>query len=442
MESSNASLTPEQATQLGAGVFIFGFPLVLMEMTRRKMTNVEAPVALTAPANQFAHVTSFPDANFHDVVSPNADTLYSSAFLNLTDEPIVLSVPDTGGRYYLMPTLDGWSNVFASPGSRTTGTGEGAYAYCGPHFDGSLPDGVERIDCPTSMAWIIGRTQTNGQADFEAVHEVQSGFTLTPLSALGTDYTPPPAGIDPDVDMDMGPDAKVLSLTDEEFLSTLGTLMADNPPKAADAPMVNQLAALGVIPGEKFEAAALGDLMDAVSTGIEAVKEKLSESPPQELENGWIVIRDGIGTYGTNYEMRAFVAHIGLGANLPQDAIYPMTLVDADGATLNGSNRYTLHFDAGETPPVHAFWSRTMYDMEQFFVDNPIDRYAIGDRDELQTNDDGSVNLQIQHDEPEAGTSNWLPAPEGDFNVMLRMYWPKDPMLDGSWKLPGVKKTG
>jgi hypothetical protein len=227
------------------------------------------------------------------------------------------------------------------------------------------------------------------------------------------------------------------------FLGTLASLMGDNPPADDDAPAVEQLAAIGVVPGEEVDLGRLDDeTAVAVAEGMEEAKKQLSRPPSVELENGWLVIRTGIGSYGSDYARRAFVAGIGLGANLPEDAIYPLTKVDDEGRQLNGGYQYVLHFDKGEAPPANAFWSLTMYDMRQFFVDNPLDRYAIGDRDPLSYNDDGSLELRIQHEEPASGKSNWLPAPEGDFNLILRIYWPNAQMLDGTWTVPGVHRTG
>jgi hypothetical protein len=183
-ETANATrVTAEDA-------YIYGYPLVLMDVTRAKMTNVPHALGMGAPINQFASVKTFPDATFTDVVSPNADTLYTQAWLDLSKEPLVLSVPDTHGRYYLMPMLDAWTNVFASPGKRTTGTGKGNFAITGPGWTGSLPVGVKEIKSPTDMVWVIGRTQANGKADFPAVNAIQAQYKLTPLSEWGKPYTP------------------------------------------------------------------------------------------------------------------------------------------------------------------------------------------------------------------------------------------------------------
>ncbi len=439
-----------QADALKAGVeaVVYGLPLVIMDLTKDKITNVAKPEAFAAPVNQFANVPQFPDASFKDVVRANVDTLYSSAFLDLTAEPIVLSVPDTHGRYYLMPMLDAWTNVFASPGKRTTGTKAGNFAITGPGWSGTLPKGVIEIKAPTNMAWIIGRTQTDGPADYPAVHKIQNGLKLTPLSAFGKPYTPPPGKVDPNFDMKTPPVDQLRKMSAETFFNRLATLLKSNPPPASEAPVLEKLKAIGVAPGEKFDPSKLDP---AVAKGLEqsvsvAVDKLLAASKEVGAPvNGWRVPPMILGNYGADYGARAVVALVGLGANLPQDAVYPSAYVDGEGKSLEGANKYVIHFDKGATPPVNAFWSITMYNPESFFVANPLNRYAISSWMPLKKNPDGSLDIYVQHDSPgKAKEANWLPANDKDFNVTLRMYWPTDKapsILDGSWKPPAVKLT-
>lgn len=190
-----------------------------------------------------------------------------------------------------------------------------------------------------------------------------------------------------------------------------------------------------------------GDVAKAIIDGVEDGEKRVAElghSPGNaKMVNGWMVATGDMGNYGTNYDMRAGVAKVGLGANLPADAVYPMARLDGDGQPLKGANKYVVHFDKGQTPPANAFWSLTMYNSRQFFVANPISRYAIGDRDKLKFNTDGSLDIYIQHDSPgKEKESNWLPADAGDFNMIMRIYWPKEGVLNGGWAPPPVKKTG
>jgi hypothetical protein len=452
----------------GVQAYLYGYPLVLMDVTKKMGMQPNAP-GPHGPINQFCHIWSFPDPNFTIIVSPNADTLYSTAFLDLAREPIVLHVPDTKGRYYLMQMMDAWTNVFASPGKRTTGTEEGDFAIIGPDWKGTLPPGVKKIHSPTNMAWILGRTQCNGKDDYAAVNAIQRQYTLTPLSAYGKQYTPPGLGpADPTVDVKTPPVTQVAKMDAATFFNRLALLMKDNPPAPADAPMVQKLAGLGIVPGQPFKPAAVDPpvlrglekavwsvkaFFDGAAKGTQgALQEsdfdrevfKLLNTAVQKLtmniENGWIVLPKQVGRYGTNYALRALVALVGFGANLPEDAIYPMARMDGRGKPLNGAQRYVLHFAKGQTPPAKAFWSLTMYNSKQAFVPNPIDRYAIGDRDRLKFNPDGSLDLYIQNESPGKNReANWLPAPKDDFNLALRIYWPKSEVLNGAWKPPAVQ---
>lgn len=453
-EAADATQKPEaqvearqaEAQKTGVEAVVYGLPLVIMDLTKDKITNVAKTEAFAAPINQFANVPQFPDASFKDVVRANVDTLYSSAFLDLSAEPIVLSVPDTHGRYYLMPMLDAWTNVFASPGKRTTGTKAGNFAITGPGWSGTLPKGVTEIKAPTNMVWIIGRTQTNGPADYPAVHKIQDGYKLTPLSAYGKAYAPPPGKVDPNFDMKTPPVDQLRKMSAETFFNRLATLLKSNPPPASDAPVLEKLKTIGVVPGEKFDPSKLDP---AIAKGLEqsvsvAFDKLLAASKEVGAPvNGWRVPPMILGNYGSDYGARAVVALVGLGANLPQDAVYPSAYVDGESKSLDGANKYVIHFDKGATPPVKAFWSITMYNPESFFVANPLNRYAISSWMPLKKNPDGSLDIYVQHDSPgKAKESNWLPASDKDFNMTLRMYWPSDKapsILDGSWKPPAVK---
>jgi hypothetical protein len=305
---------------------------------------------------------------------------------------------------------------------------------------------VHEIKSPTSLVWIIGRTQTNGKADFAAVRALKAHYKLIPLPAWGTDYAPPATvAVDAKVDAKTPPVEQVAKLDAVAFFSRLAVLLKDNPPTADDQPTVEKLAKIGIVAGQPFEPAKLGPsvakgLEQGVKAGQAAILDEAKKAQGKML-NGWDVM-GSVGRYGTNYPFRAVVALVGLGANLPEDAIYPHARVDADGKPLTGANRYTIHFAQGELPPVRAFWSITMYNSKQFFVANPLDRYAIGDRDQLKFNGDGSLTLYIQNESPGSDKeSNWLPAPKDSFNLLMRLYWPKAVIIDGAWKPPAVTRS-
>jgi hypothetical protein len=442
------AVSEEEALKIATEAYIYGYPLVTMEMTRRRGTNVATPEGMHAPMGQFANAREYPTAAFKDVTAPNADTLYSSAFLDVSKEPYVLSLPDEGDRYYLMPMLDGWTNVFQVPDKRTTGDKAQKYAITGPTWEGKLPEGVKELKSPTSMVWILGRTYCTGtKEDYAAVHALQDKYKLVPLSAYGKDYTPPKGKVDPNIDMKTPVREQVNKMDAGAYFKLLAELMKDNPPAKADAPMVEKMAKIGLVPGKAFDSSKLDPavakgLQGAPKAGVEKI---MAHFPKAGIEvNGWQVMTK-TGEYGTEYLQRAFVTAIGLGANRPQDAVYPTSEVDADGKPYNGANKYVMHFAKGQTPPAQGFWSLTMYDAKFFFVENPLNRYTLSPRNALKYNDDGSLDLYIQKDSPgKDKESNWLPASGGKFVLMLRLYWPseKDPsILNGSWKPPAVVRV-
>jgi hypothetical protein len=443
----SGKLTEDEARAIGTEAYIYGYPLVTMEMTRRVMTNAAKPEGTRAPMGQFVNMRKYPDASFKDVTTPNADTLYSSAFLDLTREPYVLSLPDEHDRYFLMPMLSGWTDVFESPGKRTTGTDAQTYVITGPGWKGTVPQGMKQYKSPTNMVWVLGRTYSTGTPeDYKQVHALQDQYKLVALSAYGKTYTPPAGKVDPTVDMKTPVRDQVNRMSAQEFFSTLARLLKENPPAAADAPMVAKLKRLGIERGRDFDWSKADP---AVQKGLQGVPKTSQEKmvaamKSQPKKNGWSYTTE-TGSYGTDYLQRATIAYFGLGANLPEDAVYPTAAVDANGRPFDGANKYVLHFDKGEMPPVRGFWSLTMYNPQLFFVANPLNRYAISSRDKLKQNPDGSMDIYIQRDSPgKDKESNWLPAPAGQFVLTLRMYWPNEnppSIVDGSWTPPAVKQV-
>ena len=433
------------STDAATDAYIYGYPLVLMDVTRQVMTNVSSPVDKAAPVNQIANMRKFPEPSDNVVVSPNADTLYSVSFLDLVREPMVLSVPETGNRYYLMQMLDAWTNVFSAPGTRTTGNGKCDFAIVGPSSKGTLPENLKVIKAPTSLVWIIGRTQTDGKEDYAAVNAIQDRYKLRPLSAFGKVTTAAVrAAVDPSVDMKTPPVEQVARMDANTFFSRLNTLMKDNPPAAADSDDLKRFAPLGIAPGKPFDLslnpAIAKSLQEGVRNGLVRIVAEAKKTHGKVV-NGWEFMGD-VGRYGTNYLWRAVVALVGLGANLPEDAIYPRATKDADGQPLNGANEYVIRFGQGRLPPVGAFWSITLYNSKQFFAPNPINRYAIGDRDKLKFDDDGSLSIYIQNESPgKDKESNWLPAPKDSFNLFMRLYWPKKEILEGKWVAPEIERV-
>jgi hypothetical protein len=429
---------------IAAEGYAFLYPLVTTEVTRLQATNAEAgKMPGRGPMNEFTHIREFPAADFKMVVRPNFDTLYSSAWLDLTAEPVIVSAPDTGGRFYMLPMLDMWTDVFASPGKRTSGTEAASWAVVPPGWLGSLPDGVERIDAPTPYVWVIGRTQTNGPGDYEAVHQVQDGYRLSRLSEWGKPPSPVMATIDPNIDMVTPPLDQVNAMSGQDFFAMGAELMKLHPPHVTDWSVLSRMRRIGISAGQSFDVSGLrAEVQAAVHGAPKAGQAALAAQLPTlaTLTNGWQMNVNSIGVYGNFYAKRAVVAMIGLGANAPEDAVYPLLMTDANGGPVDGSLDYVLHFEKEQLPPVYGFWSVTMYDEHGFQVANEIDRFAIGDRDPLRYNDDGSLDLYLQHANPgPERETNWLPSPDGPIGVTMRLYAPRASVLGGGWSPPPLR---
>ncbi len=440
--ASAAQGDAEDLREIAREAYIYFYPLVVMDVTRKQLVNLDPKVSpFGGPANSFRHVRAFPTADMRSVVRPNFDTLYSSAWLDLSKGPIVLSTADTGGRYYMLPIMDMWSDVFAVPGKRTNGTQAADFAIVPPGWRGTLPKGVWRIDSPTTFAWIIGRTQTNSPTDYAAVHKIQDGFRLTPLASWGK--TPPKLEqrIDPSVDTRTEPLRQVGGMPATQYFQYAAELMKANPPHETDWSIVARMRRIGLEPGKAFDTTKVSNdvLAQAMAEGQRMMREKRDSIA--RVANGWSMNTDTMGVYGNYYLKRAIIAQVGLGANQVEDAIYPLNVSDASGKPVTADKRYVMHFSKEELPPVDAFWSLTMYDAEGFQVANALNRFAIGDRDALKYNADGSLDLYIQSDDPGSGkTSNWLPAPKsGKLGLTLRLYAPKPQVITGQWNPPPVK---
>jgi hypothetical protein len=395
--------------------------------------------------NQFAHYREFPDAKHNAIVGMNVDTLYSLANLDLTAEPIVLSIPEMGDRFWLMQIIDAWNDVPGAPGARTVGGKGGNFALVGPNWKGELPSGVTEIRSSTSLTMVGGRTYASGKSDYAAVHNLQDQYRLTPLSKWGTDYTPPvTVPVKANVDVKTPTPDQVFALPAEGFFGRLNALLVDNPPRADDAPVMARIAKLGIAPGANFKTESFtDDVRKAIEEGVLAGQEEIKDwhSKMGEKVNGWQLARD-LGRYGTKYPYRAAWTYYGVGGNLIEDAFYPTTQTDSEGNPLTGDKKYQLHFSKEQIPPVDAFWSLTMYSSDSFLVDNPINRYSLGGRDKMKYGKDGSLTIYIQHESPgSANEANWLPAPAGAAFLALRLYRPKPEVANGTWNPPAVKKV-
>ena len=367
----------------------------------------------------------------------------------MKDGPWVFEMPANDKRYELMPFMDAWTNVFASPGSRTSGNQGATYLLAGPQWQGTVPKDMTLLKSTTDMVWLIGRTQTNGTADYATVHELQNRLRLTKwntptgLASVGTDSEKlaPPAW-QASTEPALPPVAQISAMSTLEFFNRLMQLMVSNPPAPEDAPMLARLALLEIRPGQAVALKWHQHLSFALGRWI-ARQRVMKALNNKAIDGSWSVPPLNLGRYGTDYNTRAAVAMVGLGANLPEDAIYPNTALDHEGKPLNGQHRYRMHFAANALPPVKAFWSITAYGADEFLIDNPIQRFALGDRDPLVFNADGSLDIWIQATPPDSKEvhANWLPVQKGrPFLLNARLYWPEDRALNGPWKMPVVER--
>ncbi len=446
LAASSTKVTEQEAREIAIDAYIYFYPLITMDITRKQFTNIEPGKEFgKGPMNMFVSIPEYPPANFKGVVRPNFDTLYSIAWLDMTKEPLVVSAPDTNGRYYLLPMLDMWTDVFASPGWLTTGTQAGNFLVTPPGWTGKVPEGFARIAAPTPYVWIIGRTKTDGPPDYDAVRKIQAGYKVTPLSRWGKSAEPVPVKIDPSVDMKTPPKVQVDTMAADKYFAYAAELLKMHPSHITDEPILARMKRIGIEPGKSFSFDKLDPMVQKVLAGVPEEAQEIMKWKVRTLArvaNGWSMNTDTMGVYGNYYLKRAIVAQLGLGANLPEDAIYPMNLADESGRPLDGMYKYTIHFDKASLPPANAFWSITLYDSEGFQVANVLNRFAVSSWMPFKYNSDGSLDIYFQNESPgKDKEANWLPAPKGPFNLTMRLYSPKTDALTGKWNPPPVVKT-
>jgi hypothetical protein len=495
--SRSPSLHTKDAVRDAVDAYIYGYPLVTFDMARKQQTNVAKPDEQHAPMDQMIKMRTYLPIDNHCCAAPNADTLYTIAWLDVYDEPWVLSIPEIKDRYYIVPLLDGFSEVIKVITSINDGSEARTLAITGPGWSGTLPEGVTEVKSGTAIVWLLGRIYSTGTPeDYKAVNDIQDQFKLVPLSSYGKPYTAPPGKVDPSFDMKTAVRAQINSMDVYTYFNYLAHLLKTNPPKPEDAAMVDKLAKIGLVPGKDFDPTKLREMdkqavesAPAVAQGELGTKPDVHAQPhftqgigvvadkdfdtsklgsldqtliklvpkigllkmalrmkQQETTNGWLYFTEDVGNWGTDYVLRGMGNLLGPGWNRAEDAVYPIAMKDADGDAYDGAKyNYVMHFDKGMLPPVDGFWSLTMYDKDLFFVPNAINRYNLSQRDTFITNEDGSIDLHLQAESPGADKeANWLPAPKGEFKLVLRVYGPsKTPpsILDGSWTPPPVKRV-
>jgi hypothetical protein len=452
---AEAAAKVKEAVEIATDAYLYGYSLITTDVTRVQMSNVDKVEELKAPTGTFFNIKGYPPATYRGVSATNADTLYSVAWLDLS-EPQVFSHPEIKNRFFTFELVDLWMIVKDSVGTNTSGSKAMTYLFTGPGWTGEVPKGMTHISFPTRYMIVLGRTYAlNTPQDLTKVHALQAQYKVMPLSAVGKPYAfnAPPVDPNPGFSMTDPPQKAIADLGATGYFNLLTKLMAGAASAAPeDAPMVERMAKIGIVPGQPFDP---GKLDPAVQTALKDVPEmavKRATAAWEELGkdvNGWRVTAVG-GRYGTDYLQRAAWAARGWPSQLPNVSVYPTTYVDSTGAKLSGASKYTLTFPKGQTPPVNplAFWSITMYEADPaglWFYPNPMNKLTVSPRDKLKFNVDGSLTLYFQHESPgKDKEANWLPAPEGPFALTLRMYWPNTSppsILDGTWQPPAVVRA-
>lgn len=427
--------------------YVYAFPLVLVNATMEKMTNTVEATTTQAPVNQLFHSRNLANASAKDVVTINTDTLYSQAFLDLSDTAMVFIMPKTD-RFCSGELMDAYTNAVKITGSGSDNPDQTAFLITGPDYSGEIPEALTQVAMPTNMTWILCRVLSYGQADLENVYAIQNNIQLLPLENYLSGQADVPAKGTYDESNNFIPIEHVLQMTPAAFFNTANQLMVTNPSASADQPLIEKISTVGVGPGLAFDDTILGEAKeDDWSKLIDALPTTLFSASQDFLiqMNNWRFFGEPVAEFATEYDYRALIALNGLAANPVSVAIYPNTNSDSSGQTFDGSNNYVIHFDKDQLPPTNelGFWSITAYDSDNFLIDNPLNRYSINDRSVVVYNPDGSLDLLLQTEAPAdaALANNWLPISADNFHLYLRIYLPQETVLEGSWQPPTIKKA-
>ena len=441
-------ISSDKPEDIATLAYIWGFPLVTMERQFNYVTNPNIPPGIgRGPPNSISCAQNLADVSYTDAVSPNSDTLYCQTQFDLTSEPVVVTVPPIKDRYWSFLFIDAYTNDYAYLGQRASGGDGGTYLVVGPNWTGQVPEGMTKIWTPTNLAWLLTRTLVKGPADLDDAKAINDKIIVSPLSAYQANTTSSPAPVTEtnSKEIPIGPQPSLIAPTGIKIFDEIGAAMIGNPLNPPDPALVTKLASIGIGPGKTPSREANDTIKTALQFGVTEGQKLIDAKVARAgiLVNGWLVNAQ-TGVYGTDYLFRAAITQVGLGANIAQEALYPTTFTDSEGKPYSGNNSYLIHFEPGQTPPVDSFWSITMYNSTSNLVDNPINRYSIGKYTEgLKNNTDGSLDIYVQHKSPGADKeSNWLPSPDGGFNMILRTYLPQSQILNGTWQPPAVQMVG
>lgn len=437
------TLTEEEKAVLLEKAYIFTLPLMMTDATVTASTNTVKATNTKAPVNRFIHAEALATAEFQNVVTPNVDTIYSQMMLDLSKDAVIIELPKTE-RFCTAQLLDAYTNCVDIIDASTFEKDSEKFIFTGVGFDGEIPEGMTRIEYPTSMGWIIIRTICFDKSDEANVHAIQALMKTYTLSQLESDKTDEYPDGTYDEKNNFVPSEHVMKLSMQEYFDRANALMKENSPTQADAPMMAEIAKINVGPNLEFDSSVFGDNADEIWQTLvaEIVETTTKQSVKFFTKNGnWSYMGKPIAEFGTEYAYRAFISVFGLGANPVSVAVYPKTDIDSDGNRLSGKNKYVLHFEKDELPPVegNGFWSVTAYDSSNnFLIDNEIDRYCINDRSDVVYNEDGSLDIYIQAENPEKNQSNWLPVLQDEFHLVLRVYMPDETVVNNEWQTPTV----
>jgi hypothetical protein len=444
---SPAAVTPEQARAIAKEAYIYGFPIVdNYRVQYGYFVNKQDP-EYKGGWNEIHNTARVYTPEDKAVQTPNSDTPYSMLGADLRAEPLVLTVPPIEqDRYYSLQFVDGYTYNFAYVGSRTTGNGGGKYLLAGLNWKGNKPEGInEVIQSDTDLALVVYRTQLFGPSDIDSVKKIQAGYQVQPLSAFLNQPAPAPA---PPIDF-VPPLTSDQEKTSPQFFDILNFALRFAPVLPSEKDLRDRFATIGVAPNGDFDADKLSpEMRKAIEGGMADAWAELDKLKKDKVDTGQVGSAQFFGTAEDlkgNYLYRMAGAVLGIYGNTAAEALYPVLRNDSAGAPLTGANNYTVKFAPGQLPPVNAFWSLTMYELPQsLLVANPMNRYLINSPmlPSLQRDPDGGYTFYIQNESPGIDKeSNWLPAPKGPFQMVLRLYWPKPDSLNGTWKAPQAVKV-
>lgn len=437
-----AAVTPEQARVIAKEAYVYGFPMVDDYRIMYSYFVDKDDPEYKGEWNQIHNTAGVYTPADTTVQTPNSDTPYSAVGADLRAEPLVLTVPPIEqDRYYSLQFIDLYTYNVDYVGSRTTGNGGGKYLLAGPNFTGAKPEGIDGvIRSDTDLALVLYRTQLLGPSDVDEMKKIQDGYQVVPLSVYLKQPPPPPA---PAIDF-VPPLSRDQERTSPQFFDIMNFAMRFAPTLPGERELRARFGTIGIGPNGTFDADRLSpEMRTAIEGGMADAWAELDALKKDQIDTGKVSMAQFFGTADNlkgNYLNRMAGAAFGIYGNTAAEAIYPSTTIDAAGQPLTGANAYTYHFASGQLPPVNAFWSLTMYELPQsLLVANPMNRYLINSPMEssLIKDPDGGITLYLQNKSPGADKeANWLPAPKGPFQLVLRLYWPKPDALDGAWKAP------